>query len=57
MQKLFAHSYQQFEDRSTTLDRYRGTAISFDCGDKIYTMVHGDKPPYAELRVEDNPDY
>jgi pimeloyl-ACP methyl ester carboxylesterase len=56
MQKLFAHAYGQFEQRSTTLDRYRGTHISFDCHDHHYTIVHSDQPPYAELRVSENPD-
>jgi pimeloyl-ACP methyl ester carboxylesterase len=57
MQKLFAHAFGQFNEGTTTLDRYRSTEIRFKCFERIYAVTHSDAPPYVELRVEGNPDY
>jgi pimeloyl-ACP methyl ester carboxylesterase len=57
LQKLFEHAHGHFSDEETTLDRYLSTKISYDCFDRIYTIVHSDAPPYVELRIEQNPGY
>jgi hypothetical protein len=57
MQKLFAHAFDRFSVGTTTLDRYRSTEIAFACFDKLYTVIHSDKPPYVEMRIEQQPDY
>src|ERR1700733_1506125 len=45
MQKLFAHAFPRFTDGKTTLDRYRGTEIAFNCVERIYRIVHSPTAP------------